>query len=99
MTDNGPVVANVLLDGVVELDLKSDLDFDAKMNEAQKIQREQIEEARRKAKRKRKRKTPKRRPNKQYSRTGRLPVRFPSQPPPNCLFAESRAPRGFLILP
>ncbi len=48
MTDNGPVIANVLLDGVVELDLKADLDFDTKMAEAQKIQREQIEEARRK---------------------------------------------------
>ncbi len=56
MTDNGPVVANVLLDGVVELDLKSDLDFDAKMNEAQKIQREQIEEARRKREEEKKKK-------------------------------------------
>ena len=50
LTDNGPVIANVLLDGVVELDLKADLDFDTKMAEAQKIQREQIEEARRKRK-------------------------------------------------
>lgn len=46
MTDDGPVIANVLLDGVVETDLKSDLDYDAKMAEAQKIQREQIEAAR-----------------------------------------------------
>ena len=46
MTDDGPVIANVLLDGVVELDLKSDLEFDAKMAKAQMIQREQIEAAR-----------------------------------------------------
>lgn len=56
MTDNGPVIANVLLDGVVELDLKADLDFDAKVAEAQKIQREQIEEARRKREEEKKKK-------------------------------------------
>lgn len=48
MKDKGPVIANVLLDGVVELELKDDLEFDAKMVEAQRIQKEQIEEARRK---------------------------------------------------
>lgn len=56
MTDNGPILANVLLDGVVELDLKADLEFDAKMAEAQKIQREQIEEARRKREEEKKKK-------------------------------------------
>ena len=40
------MIANVLLDGVVELDLKADLEFDIKMAAAQKIQREQIEAAR-----------------------------------------------------
>ncbi len=56
MTDEGPVIANVLLDGVVDLDLKSDLDFDVKMEEAQKIQREQIEEARKKREEEKKKK-------------------------------------------
>jgi predicted phosphodiesterase len=45
MTDAGPVIANVLLDGIIELDLKEDLEFDAKMAEAQKIQREAQEAA------------------------------------------------------
>ncbi|MES2793395.1 MAG: metallophosphoesterase [Planctomycetota bacterium] len=47
MTDEGPMIANVLLDGVVDLDLQSDLDYDVKMNEAQKIQRERNAEIRR----------------------------------------------------
>ncbi|MDB5388613.1 MAG: Calcineurin-like phosphoesterase superfamily domain protein [Planctomycetaceae bacterium] len=50
MTDEGPVVANVLLDGVVELNLKDDLEYDVKMADAQKVQREAAEEAARKKK-------------------------------------------------
>ncbi len=56
MTDAGPVIANVLLDGVVELDIKDDLDFDTKMNEAQKIQKEQQEAAKKKQEEEKKKK-------------------------------------------
>ena len=56
MTAAGPVIANVLLDGVVELDLKADLDFDAKMIEAQKIQKEQKEAEQRKKEEEKKKK-------------------------------------------
>lgn len=50
MTDEGPIIGNVLLDGVVDLNLKDDLDYDVKMAEAQKIQKEAIEAARKKRK-------------------------------------------------
>lgn len=48
MNDGAPVIANVLLDGVVELDLKEDLDYDAKMAAAQKIQKDAADAAKKK---------------------------------------------------
>lgn len=48
MTDNGPVLANVLLDGIVDFDVRSDLDYDRKMKDVQAIQEKQREEARKK---------------------------------------------------
>jgi len=50
MTDDGPVIGNILLDGVVEMNLQEDLDYDVKMAEAQRVQKEAIEAARAKRK-------------------------------------------------
>lgn len=48
MTDAGPVIGNILLDGVVELNLSDDLEYDAKMAEAQRVQKEAAEAAKKK---------------------------------------------------
>lgn len=48
MTKDGPIISNVLLDGVIEVDLQADLKFDAEMQAAQKEQQAARDEARRK---------------------------------------------------
>lgn len=54
MTDNGPQIANVLLDGVVDLDLAADLEYDTKMAAAQKVQQEEAEKRKKEAEEKKK---------------------------------------------
>lgn len=46
MTDEGPSIANLLLDGIVDIDLKADLKFDEEMTQAQEVQRIAREKAR-----------------------------------------------------
>jgi len=49
ITDQGPSIANVLLDGIVDVDLKEDLKLDQEMAEAQEVQRQEREKAKREA--------------------------------------------------
>ena len=46
MTDEGPSIANLLLDGIVDVELKEDMKLDQEMAEAQEIQRQEREKAR-----------------------------------------------------
>lgn len=46
MSDEGLSIANVLLDGIVDVDIKEDLRLDQEMAEAQEIQRQEREKAR-----------------------------------------------------
>lgn len=49
MTDEGPSIANLLLDGIVDVELKEDMRLDQEMAEAQEIQRQEREKARQEA--------------------------------------------------
>lgn len=49
MTDEGPQIANVLLDGIVDIDLEQDLKLDQEMVAAQEVQRQEQEKAKREA--------------------------------------------------
>lgn len=58
MKDDTPILANVLLDGIIDIDLQKDLQDDKEMVEAQEVQRREIEAARAKRAAEMKAKTP-----------------------------------------